>query len=80
MFEFTAAVLLTDSRENLREMLSICNLLHEIHIILILPDREDGTVAKGHRLYPRFMGYIDGDFADIGIVLSNMLMKKGGLV
>ena len=66
------AVLLAASRQDLLELLSIGNLLDGIRIILILPDRKDGTIAKGHRLRPSFLTYVDSDFLDVAAVLMKM--------
>ena len=48
------AILLVTSQEELFDILNIRKLFRDIRIVLILPDREESTVAKGHRLYPRF--------------------------
>jgi hypothetical protein len=66
------AVLLAANREDLLELLAISDLLDGIRIILVLPDRKDGTIAKGHRLQPRFLTYADGDFLDVAAVLIKM--------
>ncbi len=68
-----AAVLLATSKDAFSEILSISGLFHDVPIILVLPDREAETVAKGHTLYPRFMAYIDGDLTDVAAVLGKML-------
>jgi len=71
------AVLLLASRKDLFEMLSICDLLREIRIIIILPDRDEDTIANGHKLHPRFLSYIDNDFMDVAAVLGKMLVTFG---
>jgi hypothetical protein len=80
------AVLLAASREDLSGLLSISDLLHDILVILILPDREGDTISTGHKLYPRYLTYADVDFADVADVLGKMLeimdnsniCRKGG--
>ena len=67
------ALLLAPSKKDLREILSISDLLSDIRIILILPDREDDTIAKGHSLHPRFLSYLDSDFKEIADVMGKML-------
>ena len=66
------AVLLAASRQDLLELLSIGDLLDGIRIILVLPDRKEGTIAKGHRLQPCFLTYADSDFLDVAAVLIKM--------
>ncbi len=66
-------VLVAVSNGDLLDFLSIRDLLRDVRIILILPDRDKDTIAKGHTLRPRFMSYTDSDFADIVAVLKKCL-------
>ncbi len=69
----TIAVLLASTRKELSNILSIRNLLSDLRIILILPDRENETVRKAYTLYPRYVGYADdADFKDVSAVLHKM--------
>jgi hypothetical protein len=67
------AVLLAASREELSDILSLSDLLCDIRIMLVLPDREPVTIAKGHTLRPRFVTYADSDFVEMAAVLSKVL-------
>ena len=67
------AVLLAASHKELQELLSIKELLQHIRIILLLPDHENETIANGHKLYPRFLSYCDGNLDDVAAVLSKMI-------
>jgi len=67
------AVLLTQSKHELLELVSLRDFLEDVHIILILPDRENETIVNGHKLRPRFISYLDDDFTNIGSVLEKML-------
>ena len=69
----TIAVLLAASRDALLDILSIRHLLCDLRIILVLPDGQDDTIAKGHSLRPRFSTYVDSDFTDVVAVLRKML-------
>ena len=73
--EMTFAVLLAESREELESVLSIRHLLSDIRLILILPDRDNDTIARGHSLRPRFLTYCDADFTDITAVLNRMAVR-----
>jgi hypothetical protein len=68
-----AAVLLAARRGDLTELLSIRDLLRDIRIILVLPDRDEDTIAKGHTLRPRFVSYSDSNFTDVCSVLGKMI-------
>lgn len=70
--DLAVAVLLAASREDLLDLLSLGDLLDSIRIILVLPDREDSTIDKGHRLQPSFLTYADSDFLDVAAVLTKM--------
>ncbi len=73
----TVAVLLATSKQELLEILSIKELLFNVRIILVLPDREEDTITKGHSLRPRFLTYADSNYGDIAAVLSKMLGDNG---
>ena len=65
-------VLLASTGKELSDIFSIRNLLSDLRIILILPDRKNETVRKGRSLYPRYVSYADDDFRDISAVLHKM--------
>ena len=69
----TLVVLLATSEEELQALLAIYDLLVNIRIILILPDDEKETLAKGRRFYPRFISNISSDFKDVGAVVEKIL-------
>ncbi len=69
----TIAILLTASSQDLDDLLTIYDLLVTIHTILILYDDKMETIAKGHKLYPRFISYTNSDFKDVGAVLEKIL-------
>ena len=71
-----AAVLFAYSNDTLLDILSVKELLEDVRIILILPDRLPGTISKGHLLRPRFMTYADSDFEDVKAVLNKMLEQR----
>jgi len=71
------AILLASFKQDLVDLLSIRDLLSDMKIILILPDSDPETVAKGHMLRPRFLTYCDSDFVDVAAVLSLMVRNLG---
>lgn len=73
MDDIPVAVILAASEDDLLSILSISHLLYDVRFILILPDREDATVAIGHSLRPRFLSYADGDFREVTAVLGKMI-------
>jgi hypothetical protein len=73
--EIDVALLYAQSSEQLSELVALKDLLEDVPIILILPDRSKRTISKGLELYPRFYSYADGDFADVAGVLEKMVRK-----
>ena len=65
-------VLVASNGEDLSDILSIRDLLDDVRVIMVLPDREEVTIAKGHILRPRFITYTDSDFTEVGEVLKKM--------
>ncbi len=65
-------VLLASSPKELNELIANSPLLTCLRIILILPDGEENTIAKGHLLRPRFISYKDNPFSDLSLVLQKM--------
>lgn len=66
-------VLLAGTRHHLARLIALRDQLKETRIILILPDRTDETIARGHTLYPRFLSYLDSNFDDVSAVLRKLL-------
>jgi hypothetical protein len=71
--ESAIAVLIVADKEDLQSMLSIQSLLINMRIVLILPDRNDGTVEAGHGLHPRYLSFKDNSLKDIKSVLTRMI-------
>ncbi len=67
------AVLLAETEEQLARLLEIRDLLEDVRILLVAPNRDKDTVAKAHTLLPRFLTYTDSDFVDIAAVLNKIL-------
>jgi hypothetical protein len=75
VFNPTIAILLTSSGKELQDILSIRELLEDTKIILIVPDTNPDTIAKGHMLRPRFLSDCNSDFVDVAAVLGQMIRK-----
>lgn len=67
------AVLLAANEAELKRIITLGKLLADMRILLVLPDRHKETVAAGHRLRPRYLGYADSDFEDVAAVVRQML-------
>jgi hypothetical protein len=67
------AVLAPGSRRELQGILSRIDLLRDLRIIVIAPDREVETTAIAHQLRPRYLTYLNGDFGELAAVLGKMV-------
>jgi len=69
----SVAVLSASSQDELRQMnLLLKELLPEIYVILVIPDRKKSTIELAHQLLPRFLSQEDSDFSDLKIILNRM--------
>lgn len=66
-------VLIASNTDELHEILSLKNFLVDLRVVLILPDRDQKTVAKAHILSPRFLAYTDSDFEQVEAVIEKMV-------
>ena len=69
---FVIAFLVAGSKKELLDIVSIRHLLSDIPVILVLPDRQNETIVAGHKLYPRFLTYVDSNLMEVGAVLEKM--------
>jgi hypothetical protein len=72
----TIAVFLAATRQDLEDLLTFRDFFDRIRIILILPNRDEETITKGHALLPRFLTYVDGNFDWVKAVLRKMLSNN----
>jgi len=70
------AVLSASNRQELRRMQALRELLPEIYVILVVPDRKKGTIELAHLLLPRFLSQIESDFTDLSQVVNKMYINS----
>ena len=70
-------ILMLNSPKELEDVLSIRELLEDAKIILIVPDTNPATLARGHILRPRFLSDGKSDFVDVAAVLGRIIGKIG---
>lgn len=66
------AVLSASSREELLQMQLLRELLTEIYVVLVIPDRKKGTIELAHLLLPRFLSQKNDDFVNLSKVLNKI--------
>jgi hypothetical protein len=76
--EPSVAILLFRNREDLMETLSIRHRIQDANLILILPDREEETIAAAHQLRPRFLTDLQNDLMTVTAVVEKMLKIQVG--
>jgi hypothetical protein len=71
-------VLAAVDREELLKLQAFRDMLTEIYIILVLPDREDDTIKLAHLLRPRFLSQTKDDFSDLSRIVAQMIRSPQG--
>ena len=71
-------VLAAVNRKELLKMQAFRDMLTEIYIILVLPDREKSTIRLAHLLRPRFLSMIEDDFKDLNQIVAKMIRTPHG--
>jgi len=74
-FDLDLAVLIPGSREDLKNIISLRDLLLDKRIILILPDRNPESISMAHIVGPRFLGYADSPYIQVEAVIRKMAEK-----
>jgi hypothetical protein len=67
-----AVVLQAANTQDLKALESFRFRLEQVFFVLVLPNADPETVARGHQLRPRFIVYQDSDFNEVGAVLERL--------
>ena len=70
------AVFFAINRNELLRMQMLRELLPEIYVILVLPDRTESTIGLAHLLLPRFLTQKEDPFTDLQEVLNKMVRNS----
>jgi len=70
--EEKVALLAATDQKSLGDILSLQRLFLDVPLILLVPNRTAETMALAHRLRPRFLNDIQGDFTAVIEVLRKM--------
>ena len=69
-------VLNASSKQDLIDIISLRDILWNIRVILVLPNRDAATTSMGHILRPRLISYADSDSLEVFAVLSRMIVAN----
>jgi hypothetical protein len=70
--DMAIVILLIGNREDFLDLIAIRHLFRNIRIIVVVPDTKHETIAMAHRLRPRYLTYIDGNFLGLSAVVNKM--------
>jgi hypothetical protein len=70
-------VIMAKENRELLDIESMGHLFHGYRLVLIVPD-EEAILKTAHRLRPRFITYLDGDFSELPPVLRKMEAGQEG--
>jgi hypothetical protein len=76
--EILAGVLVLSRQGDLEETFFMQELLHDLSLIIVLPDGENGLVRKAHLLRPRFVSFEDRSLREVPSVLARMVRHEMG--
>ena len=65
-------VLFLSDREDMLDVLNIQHLFRNTRVILVVPDLDEKTIAMAHRLRPRYLTYVNGNFPALRTVVEKM--------
>lgn len=71
--EVLAVVVFISDEDDLKAIAALKDVLHEIRLLLILPYSENGIVADGHSLRPRFVMFSDEQPEALVAVLQKVM-------
>ena len=71
-------VLAAVDQEELLKIQAFRDILTEIFVILVVPDRQESTIKLAHLLRPRFLSQINDDFFDLNQIVSKMIQTPHG--
>jgi hypothetical protein len=66
----SVAVLMASSVEELKEFITLKDLMENISLVLVVPDNELKTLELAHLLFPRYMEYKGNEFHFLSQVLT----------
>jgi hypothetical protein len=69
-------VLNASSKQDLTDILTMQDILWNVRVILVLPDRDTATISMGHLLRPRLISYVDSDSLEVFAVLSRIVVAN----
>lgn len=75
--DVVAAVLLPQDRQRILLIEALRRHFDDTRLILVLPDKDELTLAAAHRLRPRFLTYANADPGEVAAVLMKMLRTAG---
>lgn len=71
-------VLAAVDRAELLKMQAFRDMLTEIFIILVLPDREKSTIHLAHLLRPRYISQLQDDFSELNQIVTKIVHTPHG--
>ena len=69
-------ILAIGSEGELDRLVTIRELLSDMRLVLVLPDKDPHTVAKAHALAPRFITFADASIDPLVSVVNKMMVCR----
>jgi hypothetical protein len=72
-------VLAPETVAKLEEVLTLAPLLHDLSVIVLLPNDDGEAITLAHRLHPRFVTLLEGNLENAAAVAGNILKREAEL-
>ncbi len=69
-------IILIDSKDQLKRLLAMADLINGMRLVLVLPDESKTMRSMALKLYPRFFTTTNRNFDELCDVLKKMMSKK----
>jgi DNA-binding NarL/FixJ family response regulator len=69
-------IVLAVGKDEMPAIVSLCNLIPDADIIIMLTDEEPQTIASALRVRPRYVGVMDDDLDKLVPIIKKLIRKK----
>ena len=69
-------ILLADSKDRLKKLIPLIDMLNDRRIVLILSDDSKATISIAHQFFPRYFTYMNDTYDDLCAVLKKMTHQE----
>lgn len=76
IYDIIGVIIVIQNISELDEIIFYEDLIRNLPVILVLPDKEKTTKSKGHLIRPKLISYVGGNNTDVMYVLKGIINNK----